>query len=360
MSSFPHQDISNRHHFLQSHFQQIHPTFLSISNQKQESEERKRRRHDSIYDNAQETSDVEIGDRGIITFTKHFQYLGGYISYFLRDDHDVDERISQAFSAMGALNHFWSDIAVDNYSKYLIFRAIPINLLLWGCESWALRETTLRKLEVFLHRSIRKILRIDITQVIDERFTNGSIRNRFFSILTIRNQITQRQLTFIGKVVRNKDNQLPTQLMTAWCNNKRKRGAPLQKNKKNLAQNIRLLIPGAEKDGLLTSWVYFVLDDGHWKYLISLLGNKPTKWSGPEPDADSPFPPAHRVSRTATRRLPALRPVIDLSPPPPPLITTDQLRRPHLHPGERVRLPPETLGLEIMATLAIMNTTPTG
>ena len=127
--------------------------------------------------------------------------------------------------------------------------------------------------------------------MIDKRITNGSIRNRFFSIPTIRNQIAQRQLTFIGKVVRNKDNQLPTQLMTAWCNNKRKRGAPLQNNKKNLAQNIRLLIPGAAKDGLLTSWVYFALDDGYWKHLISLLGNKPTKCSGPEPDADSPFPP---------------------------------------------------------------------
>ena len=47
---------------------------------KQESKERKQRRHDRIYDTAQEKNDVEIGDQGIITFTKHFQYLGGYIS----------------------------------------------------------------------------------------------------------------------------------------------------------------------------------------------------------------------------------------------------------------------------------------
>ena len=118
-------------------------------------------------------------------------------------------------------------IVFNIYINGLIFRDIPINLLLWWCESWALRETTLQKLEIFLHRSTRKILRIDITQVIDERITNGSIRTRFFSIPTIRDQIAQRQLTFIGKVVQNKDNQLPTQLLTAWCNNKRKRGDPL-------------------------------------------------------------------------------------------------------------------------------------
>ena len=128
---------------------------------------------------------------------------------------------------MGALNHFWSARAVDNHSKYQIFRAIPCNLLLRGCESWALCEATLKKLEVFLHRNIRKILGITITQVTDERITNESVRTRFFNIPTIRNQIAQRQLTFIGKVVRNKDDQIPTQLLTAWCDNKRRRGGVL-------------------------------------------------------------------------------------------------------------------------------------
>ena len=59
---------------------------------------------------------VEIGDLGVITFTKHVKYLGGYCSYSLKDDYDVNERLSQASSAMGALN-----IAVNDYSKYLIF-----------------------------------------------------------------------------------------------------------------------------------------------------------------------------------------------------------------------------------------------
>ena len=99
---------------------------------------------------------------------------------------------------MGALNHIWDDPAVDNFSKYLIFRAIPCNLLLWGCEIWAIREATMKRLEVFLHRNIRKIIKIYIAQVIEERITNISIRERFFDIPTIRNQIAHQQLTFIG------------------------------------------------------------------------------------------------------------------------------------------------------------------
>ena len=46
------------------------------------------------------------------------------------------------------------------------------------------------------------------------------------NLLSVFSLNAQRQLTFIGKVVRNKDNQLPKKLLTEWCNNKRKRGAP--------------------------------------------------------------------------------------------------------------------------------------
>ena len=32
--------------------------------------------------------------------------------------------------------------------------------------------------------------------------------------------MAKRQLNFIGKVTRNSDEQLPTKLLTEWCNNK--------------------------------------------------------------------------------------------------------------------------------------------
>ena len=76
-------------------------------------------------------------------------------------------------------------------------------------------------------------------------------------------------------MVRNSEDQIPTQLLTVWCDNKLKSGAPLQNNKKNLAQNIRLIVPGAAKDGLLTTWVYISLDDGYWAYLVRKVGLNP-------------------------------------------------------------------------------------
>ena len=84
-----------------------------------------------MYDETTETKTVLIGEFGMITFTRHFKYIGSYISYSLTDDCDIEHRISQASVAMRALNSFWVDNTVDNFSKYVFVFAIPCNLLLW-------------------------------------------------------------------------------------------------------------------------------------------------------------------------------------------------------------------------------------
>ena len=123
--------------------------------------------------------------------------------------------------------------------------------------------------------------------VIDKNITNKSLRKRFFNIPTVRNQLAKQKLTFIGKVVRNSDDQIPTKLLTVCCDIKLRRVNPPQNNKKNLAQNIHLIVPGAAKDGLLTTQVYLALNDGYWKHLIKQIGSHPSTWNGAEPNPRS-------------------------------------------------------------------------
>jgi hypothetical protein len=94
-------------------------------------------RENELYDLDPQTNNFDVTD-GFVSYTKHFKYLGTIISYSLRDDTDINTRIASAGKAMGALNGFFKRPQVNTYSKYLIFMAIPINLLLWSCESWAL------------------------------------------------------------------------------------------------------------------------------------------------------------------------------------------------------------------------------
>ena len=101
----------------------------------------------------------------------------------------------------------------------------------------------------------------------------------------MRHQIAKRQLPFIGKVVRNSDNQIPTRLLTVWCNHPRRRSAPLQNNKKNLVKNIQLIVPSAASDCRLLSWVFYALDSSYWNHLIYQLGTQTTAWEGDTPRA---------------------------------------------------------------------------
>ena len=144
---------------------------------------------------------------GFVTFINNFRYLEIFVLYNLRNEYNFDRRLVSDSSSMGALNHFWKDISVNLRSKYLILLDIPINLLLWGCESWSLRVSLLNKLEVFLHRIRSRILGFTMTQMKEDRITNDIICRRFFDMPTIKNQIAKRQLTFIGKVTRNSDEQ---------------------------------------------------------------------------------------------------------------------------------------------------------
>ena len=104
-------------------------------------------------------------------------------------------------------------------------------------------------------------------------------------------------------MVRNSEYQIPTQLLIVWCDKKRKPGAPLQNNKKNLAQNMRLIVLGAAKDGLLATWLYLALDDGYWAHLVKQLGTNPLTWNGAEPNPQSTLPQC-LLQRTAAPSTP--------------------------------------------------------
>jgi hypothetical protein len=104
----------------------------------------------SIYDKLDETKDVQVAEE-FVSFTRTFQYLGSLISYSLRNDDDVTACIAAANAAMGTLKEVWRNPHLNVYNKYLLFWAIPMNLLLWGCKTWSLQQSLLDKLEVFLH-----------------------------------------------------------------------------------------------------------------------------------------------------------------------------------------------------------------
>jgi hypothetical protein len=96
-----------------------------------------------------DTSAVEVGT-GYITYTKTFKYLGSIISHDLSDTPDIENCITQARKALNTLMpHVFRNSHLSLRVKKLLYLAIPINLVLWGCESWTLKHTDMKKIQVF-------------------------------------------------------------------------------------------------------------------------------------------------------------------------------------------------------------------
>ena len=257
---------------------------LALPPQKKPSESDKARqqRCNLKYDSCEETSRIMLDQEGYVDFTKDFLYLGSSSSYDLRDDQDIQRRISRASRSMGMLKNFWDNPFIDLYTKYLFYLAIPINLLLWGCESWALKKSSLLKLESFHHRSIRRILKINMTQVREEKITNAKIRQMFHHVPVIGDLIATFQLRFVGKVIRhpNRDH-IPKMLLSAWVNHKRPAHGVLETNKKSIVKALKRLYLNQsvtnpfeggfgcmDNKGSFNLWYADALDEDKWNWLI--------------------------------------------------------------------------------------------
>ena len=93
----------------------------------------------------------------------------------------------------------------------------------------------------------------------------------FFSILTIRNQIAFRQLTYIGKIVRGKSTHIAARLLTAWCDHPCTVGRPILTNKPCIVRNIQLVITEVDDDGTLASCLFNAPDASFWNNLLRTL-----------------------------------------------------------------------------------------
>ena len=320
----------------------IYDALTETEQQQEETMKQRRAREELLYDNLEETAPIPVSD-GQVTFCRHFKYLGSYVSFCLCDDFDIDKRIAAASQAMGALKTMWDCPHLELWSKYLLFRSTPMNILLWGCETWSMRKALANKLEVFLHRSIRRILHVSITRVKEERIRNEHVRRMFYDIPRIGNMIAARQMDFIGKIVRASPDRPAQQMLTACCDNIRPVGRPFLHIKDYIIKNLRLLfanVPEVTIDdfGSLKSWIREALHEQYWTQLVDCLTNRhaslpprPDDWPRPRrsprnhdapPREQQPFPPtlprAQRSSNSDQQhRAPSNSPPRRQRPPPP-------------------------------------------
>jgi hypothetical protein len=107
----------------------INNALTESEQQQEETMKQCRAQEELLYDNLKETAPIPVSD-GQVTFCRHFKYRDSYVSFCLCDDYDIDKCIAAASQSMVALKTMWNCPHMEIWSKCLLFRSTPMNILL--------------------------------------------------------------------------------------------------------------------------------------------------------------------------------------------------------------------------------------
>jgi hypothetical protein len=150
-----------------------------------------------------------------------FTYLGSIIDNTRGAEADIMARTRKAQIAFSALNKLWKSTTYSTQTKLRIFNTNVKAVLLCGCETWKNSKYITTKLQVFIKRSLRKILRI----FWPDQITNNELWKRKKQP-RIDLQIRKRQWGWLGHTLRKlmEDKTRQTLEWNPQC--KRGRGRP--------------------------------------------------------------------------------------------------------------------------------------
>lgn len=191
-----------------------------------------------------------------------FVYLGSCMSAAGAIEDEIKSRIAKARVAFMNLKHLWRRHDVSLSLKGRVYKTTVRAVLLYGCESWALRVEDLRRLSVFDNRCMRSIARVWW----DRHTTNDEVRQRLFGAdsLDLEQTIQLAQLRWLGHVLRMPPQRLPRRALFATAGDGWKKpqgGQPmtwrrvLKKLTERLAVIGRSRLPGWDRKDAETRWL---------------------------------------------------------------------------------------------------------
>lgn len=226
---------------------------------------------EDIYKRAPETADIILNDDEKIPFATEFCYLGSAIDFLIDDTVDIKCRISKANKAMGALGFIWRSKQVRMETKIKLFLAIPVNLALWNCETWSGNKVDLKSLDIFFHKSIRRILNLRMSIVKKNHITNTQICIRFGNVNSLAHIMKYIMLKFLGRTLRQDPSVLSRVMLTSFIPGELLRGRPFRTNRNAIAEAIRVLIPSTPESAPLKYWAGYASDRILWEKMIKYL-----------------------------------------------------------------------------------------
>ncbi len=165
---------------------------------------------------------LHVGDE-IIEEVDEFCYLGSIISKNGGADSDIESRIKKARQAFGCMSNIWRSSQISRHLKLKLFRSNVISVLLYGCETWRVTATTTSKLQVFVNKCLRRILKIRWSH----RISNAEL-HRVCKFEELQRLVKKRKWSWIGHTLRRNPQEIARQALEWNPQGSRKRGRPRQ------------------------------------------------------------------------------------------------------------------------------------
>jgi hypothetical protein len=190
----------------------------------------------------------------------HFTYLGSVVSKTGGTEEDIKSRINKARHAFVTLKPLWNAKNIILRTKMRIFNTNVKSVLLYGSETWRETVTLQKKLQVFINKCLRQILRIRWPETITNKQLWDKTQQK-----SILQDIKRRKWRWIGHTWRKDPDDITRQALDWNPQGKRKRGRPKNTWRRSSEQELR-------KNGI--SWSegkQIAKDRQRWKVVVEDL-----------------------------------------------------------------------------------------
>lgn len=192
---------------------------------------------------------------------QEFQYLGSMMTEDGGARRDVESRVKKARGAFIQLNKVWRSNTYSVKTKIRIFNSCVISVLLYGSETWLVSVEITNRLQVFVNRCLRRILKIFWPNTISNQELYARTEHQNINL-----QIRKRKYGWIGHTLRKHVDEVVKRALVFNPQGSRRRGRPKNTWRRSTISevntlpdtNIKSLWDLQEKASRRSRWKQFV------------------------------------------------------------------------------------------------------
>lgn len=192
---------------------------------------------------------------------RDFKYLGVNINQNNRIEPEIDNRMNNASRSLYSMNNILTSKRISKNAKIKIYKTIIQPVLLYGCETWPLKQNILLRIQAFENRVLRKIFgpTFDTERNMWRIKKNLELRS-LYNHPSVSNTIRAKIIQWAGHVARAEPFSNIKRVLELQYDNPRARGRPRNTWEGGVRETLQSI-------GVDLEWQTIAQDRHEWKRL---------------------------------------------------------------------------------------------